>query len=204
MVDEAKFIADSIEDLEASVCFFSSKSKSERERWVVDKLLENMNIPHNDNDIVSPDQDPPDVLALGGRFEIKEILDEGRKRHKEYKDSLIRAKTISNPHDLLTTFTPVPCSVQEIFQYCCEEINKLQKKYPANLRSNMDLLFYVNLRHIFTIDEIPFPDITTLTSCGWRSISFIQGEVACCFYASPDAPSWLQTDVGQLQRKKWA
>ncbi|MCI0654818.1 MAG: DUF1780 domain-containing protein [Methylococcaceae bacterium] len=125
-VDDAEFIADRIAALEESVRYFSSENKAERERWVVEALLENMNIPHRAEDVVSPEQDPPDVLALGCEFAVKEILDPGRKRHQEYKEELERAETVTDPQDLLTGFTPVDSSVQEIFQLCSTEIEKLR------------------------------------------------------------------------------
>ncbi|HIC8859634.1 hypothetical protein E5E96_20905 [Aeromonas sp. 1805] len=198
---DSEFIADRRAALEESVRYFSNKNKSERERWVVQTLLDNMNIPYRTEDVASPEQDPPDVTAFGGRFEIKEILDKGRKRHKEYKDALKLARTVTNPQDLLTEFKPVKSSVQEIFQLCSIEIEALKNKYPTNLRSNLDLLFYFNLRHVFDVEEKPFPDVSVLASCGWRSISFIKGNIACCFYSSSDAPGWLQAKAGKLQHK---
>jgi hypothetical protein len=200
-VDDAEFIADVIVALEESVCYFSSKNKAERECWVVKALLENMNIPHLAEDVISPEQDPPDVIALGGKFEVKEILDPERKRHQEYKEKLERAKSITNPQDLLTEFTPKDFSVAEIFQRCVNEIGKLQNKYSQNVREALDLLFYVNLKHVFRVHEEPFPDVSILQSCGWRSVSFVKGRTACCFYATVDAPVWLQERVGGVQHK---
>lgn len=148
-----------------------------------------MNIPHSSGDVVSPDQDPPDVAALSGKFEVKEILDPGRRRHQEYKDDLEKAKNVRSPQELLTGFTPIDSSVQEIFQLCCAETEKLKKKYAAGVRATLDLLFYVNLEQVFTVHETPLPNVSALRSCGWRSISFVKGQIACCCYAAADAPS---------------
>lgn len=114
-MEDDEFIQDRIAALEESVEYFGSANKAERERWVVRAFLENMNIQYAEEDVVSPDQDPPDVIALGGSFEVKEILDPGRKRHKEYKDELERVKQITDPQDLLTSFRPKDSSITEIY-----------------------------------------------------------------------------------------
>jgi len=200
-MDDTELIAERIAWLEESVRFYSSKNKAERERWVVKTLLENMNIPHTTEDVISPEQDPPDVLAFGGEFEVKEILDPGRKRHKECRQELERAKIMTDQRELLTGtgLTSVDSSVGEIYQLCLDEIGKIQNKYPQNVRGALDLLFYVNLKKIFRVFEELFPDVSALASCGWRSVSFVKGPVACCFYATEDAPIWLQRRVGHVQ-----
>ena len=180
-MEDDEFIQDRIAALEESVEYFGSANKAERERWVVRAFLENMNIQYAEEDVVSPDQDPPDVIALGGSFEVKEILDPGRKRHKEYKDKLEKAKKITDPQDLLTSFTPKYSSITEIYQQCLAEAEKLNFKYALRGRKSMDLLFYVNLEYIFGVHEEPYPDVSEIQSCGWRSVSFVKGQIACCF-----------------------
>ncbi len=187
-----------VEAYEESVRYFSAKNKAERERWVVEILLKNMNVLHPVEDITSPDDDPPDVNALGGRFEVKEILDQGRERHREYKEALERARTAMKPTDLLTEFAPVDSSVEEIYQRCLAKAQNLDERYPDSVRSALDLLFYVNLQDVFDVHEEPFPNTSTLVSLGWRSVTFVKGHIACCFYASAVAPAWLQERAGRV------
>ncbi len=202
-MDDAEFIADRIAALEELVRYFSSSYKSERERWVVEALLENMNIAHEQGDVNTSDQDPPDVVALGAKFEIKEILNPGRRRHEEYKQELERAREAKTAEDLLTRFTPVDSSITEIFDLCCTEIKALEEKYPPSVRASLDLLFYVNLQHVMKVNENPFPDCSLMNSAGWRSVSFVKGQIASCFYAAPKAPSWLQDMVGHVSHKRF-
>jgi hypothetical protein len=202
-MDDAEFIADRIAALEESVRYFSSNHKSERERWVVEALLENMNIVHVQIDVKTPHQDPPDVVALGAKFEIKEILNPGRRRHDEYKKELERAKKAKTAQDLLTQFTPVDSSITEIFDLCCTEIKALKDKYSPSVRACLDLLFYVNLQHVMKVNENPFPDLSVMKSAGWRSVSFVKGQIASCFYAGPGSPSWLQERVGHVSHKRF-
>lgn len=202
-MEDDEFIEERIAALEESVEYFGSANKAERERWVVQAFLENMNVQYAERDVVSPNQDPPDVIALGGFFEVKEILDPGRKRHKEYKDELERVKLITVPQDLLTSFRPKDSSITEIYQQCLTEAEKLNSKYAPRDRESMDLLFYVNLEHIFGMDEEPYPDVSEIQNCGWRSVSFVKGQIACCFCATENAPDWLCEAVGYVQHKVW-
>ena len=202
-MEDDEFIKERIASLEESVEYFGDAYKAERERWVVQTFLENLNIHHSEEDVTSPDQDPPDVVALGGAFEVKEILDPGRKRHKEFKDELERVKDISDPQYLLTPFRPKDSSITEIYQRCLEEASKLNLKYAPKDRKSMDLLFYVNLKHIFGVKEEPYPDVSDIRNCGWRSVSFVKGQIACCFYAGELAPEWLQQAAGSIRHKVW-
>lgn len=202
-VEDNEFIAERIAALEESVEYFGAANKAERERWVVQAFLKNMGIQCAEEDVVSPDQDPPDVIAFDGAFEVKEILDPGRKRHKEYKDELERVKQITDPQDLLTPFRPKDSSIAEIYQRCLRETEKLNSKYAPRDRESMDLLFYVNLEHIFGVEEKLYPDVSEIQNCGWRSVSFVKGQVACCFCASEHAPEWLSEAVGDIRHKVW-
>ena len=71
------------EALVESVRFFGAQRKPEREVWVADHFLENLNIAYSTEEVVSSDDDPPDVIFRDARFEIKEIMDPGRRRHAE-------------------------------------------------------------------------------------------------------------------------
>lgn len=80
MSDE-DFIDDRRRALKESIAYFSTKNKAERERWVCLELVQNLGIAYDETEIVSPENDPPDVIFRDARFEVKEILDQGRKRH---------------------------------------------------------------------------------------------------------------------------
>lgn len=200
-MEDDEFIEERIAALKESVEYFGSANKAERERWVVLAFLENMGIKHSEGDVISPDQDPPDVIAIGAAFEVKEILDPGRKRHKEYKDELQRVKEITDPQHLLTSFSPKDISIAEIYQRCLAEAKKFKLKYALRDRESMDLLFYVNLENIFGVDEDPYPDVSEIQNCGWRSVSFVEGLIACCFCASENAPEWLREAIGEIRHK---
>ena len=197
-MDDQEFLAQRIKDLEDSVAYFSPSNKREGERWVAAAFVENLRVEHTESEIVSPDNDPPDVVFRDARFEIKEILDPGRRRHYEYKAELKRARTLTDPKDLLHIFTPKDETLSEIYRRCAGSTLALNNKYPLAVRAGMDLLFYVNLMHVFKVIEIPYPDTSGLESSGWRSVSFVMGQRSCCFFARSDAPDFIRQALGHI------
>jgi hypothetical protein len=200
-MDDQEFLAQRIKDLEASVAYFAPGNKKESERWVANTFVENLSIPYSQNEIVSPDDDPPDIEFRDARFEIKEILDPDRRRHDEYKQELKRVRSLTDPKELLTSFTPKDRSVEEIYRLCEEVAFSFEKKYPEAVRSALDLLLYVNLSDVMYVTEQPYPDTTALASSGWRSVSFVMGHRSCCFYARKDAPSFIQQALGHVSHR---
>jgi hypothetical protein len=194
---EQELIAQRIEDLVASVAYFASHNKQERERWVATEFALNLGLAPAQGELRSIEPDPPDVAFRDARFEIKEILDMGRRRHDEYKRELARVRGISKAQDLLTEFTPKDGSVGEIYDLCLKEAASLDK-YSNDLKTQTDLLFYVNLHDVMYVAEHPFPDTSALTAIGWRSISFLMGRRSCCFCARPDAPDFFKQAVGRI------
>ncbi|WP_247420936.1 DUF1780 domain-containing protein [Ralstonia pseudosolanacearum] len=199
-MDEQEFIAQRRKDLEASVEYFAPQNKNERERWVADAFVRNLGITPAKGEIISIKQDPPDVEFREARFEIKEILDPGRRRHAEYKQELERTQYITEAKDLLTPFTPKDISVGDIYRLCLKEAASLDK-YSPDFKRGTDLLLYVNLRHVIGVTEQPYPVTTELEATGWRSISFVMGRRSGCFYACPDAPGFIVQAVGHVSHR---
>ncbi|AIO33330.1 DUF1780 domain-containing protein [Burkholderia pseudomultivorans] len=199
-MNEQELIAQRIEDLEDSVAYFASDNKMARERWVVDAFVRNLGLAPTADEIINIKDDPPDVEFRGACFEIKEVLDSGRRRHDEYKQELARVRTISKAEDLLREFTPKDSSVGEIYGLCLEEAASLDK-YANDFMKQTDLLLYVNLRDVMYVTEQPYPDTSALIATGWRSVSFLMGRRSCCFYARPDAPDFIKQAAGRIRHR---
>ena len=197
-MNDEEFIQQRIRDLEESVRSFSSSGKQEGERWVVNSFIENLRIEFTPEEIISPDDDPPDVVFRDARFEVKEIMDEGRERHREYKEELERVKTITDPKDLLKLFRPKTMTIQEVYERCVGRVEFLKNKYDQKTKSSLDLLLYVNLVDVMGLTEKPFPNAKQLFTSGWRSISFVKGQRSCCFYAHTSAPKFIKDAVGRI------
>ena len=199
MSDE-DFIADTIKAREASVSFFSAARKPERERWVAEEFLVNLGIEPQVESIVSATDEPPDVLFRDARFEIKEIMDPGKRRHAEYKESLRRAKEAKSVEELFETYTPKDITYTELCKLISEALPNIRPYAPSTQRE-LDLLFYVNLEevHGYVSAEIAASDL--FQDYGWRSISFVSGPLAVVLFATERAPLFLRENQGKVVRR---
>ena len=83
--------------LEESVRFFDAANKPERERWVANEFLGNLGVEFVESEIQCVADEPPDIRFRSASFEVKEILDKGRRRHLAYKAALEVANSASSP-----------------------------------------------------------------------------------------------------------
>ena len=182
----------------ASVEFFRSVNKPERERRVVRAFLTNLGLSFADGELVAV-QDPPDVRFRDAKFEVKEIPDEGRRRHQEYKERLGEAIRATAPTKSVRTVAYNELAISKVYDLILQRAEALAaEKYPSEVRRNLDLLFYVNLIHTFEFVEEPFPDVAALSALGWRSVSFMKGNRSCVLLATPGAPNFIRNAVGRV------
>lgn len=200
-MDDDAYLNDIRKGLKESVDFFSNQDKFIRECWVVSNFLTNLSIPFTETDLVRG-TDPPDVVFHDAQFEVKEILDKGRKRHTEYKQALVRANAATDPEETLEMYSPKDTSIQEVYALVHSVAADFSvRKYSPKDRSQMDLLCYINLDDVMGFLETPFPDVTPLALLGYRSVSFIEGHRSCVLCAGPSAPSFLRTSSGIIHRE---
>lgn len=189
------------ESLSRSIEYFASSNKPERERWVCHELLHNLNRRHWERSVVSSQDEPPDVIYRSARFEIKEILDKGRRRHKEYRDELKRALTVSDPDEMFTSGTVKDATPEQIAELVLERLAALQKKYAPATTAALDILFYVNLLDTH-YKKGPMPKVSLFAPYGWRSVSAVLGTEALVFAANKGAPKFLRDAVGKVSHRK--
>jgi hypothetical protein len=201
-MNKKRFIKDMQDALKESVDFFSPKRKDERELWVGTSFLENLGISFDDGEVFVPLHDPPDVIFREARFEIKEILDPGRKRHSEYKHKLNKSYKATKPDDFLEEYTPTDLTPTEIGNLILEHMDKFSKKYDKETRSYLDLLVYVNLiNHLLKINTMP--EKAVFAECGWRSVSTLMGWGSLVFFATDKSPLFLKENESKLILKKF-
>ena len=197
-MDDEEYLTEHIKGLEASVAFYAPGTTRARERYTASSFIENFRIDFTDDELISPDEDPPDILFRDIRFEIKEILDPGRRRHAEYKAELKRAKALTDTKDSFRMFTPKDAHVLDVFDRCEAAAKELEKKYPDTVRTGLDLLFYINLQQVTHLIEEPFPSTNRLSHLGWRSVSFVMGQRSSCLFARADAPDLIRSALGRI------
>ena len=200
MSDE-EFLEGRRRSLRESIEYFSAKNKPERERWVCLEFLRNLGVGYDETEIVSADDDPPDVIFRDACFEIKEILDVDRLRHAEYKASLEKALATTDPQDLLHQYTPKDITPSEIGNQIQLKLNELNTHYPLSVREITDLLFYVNLQeHHLKIG--PIPAAADFASFNWRSVAALFGWGALVFCTAPSAPAFLRAKAETLTLRR--
>lgn len=192
--------AKQIEAISETVRFFGSGNKPERERWAVLQLLRCLQIEHDNDEVVSAPDEPPDLLFRSARFEVKEVQDDDRRRHAEYKAELDRVLNSVDGVDLTRQVTPVVLTLKGIHESCYTTLAKYQTHYSAAVRRSLDALIYVNFQGAFWFRRGRYPSNIRLQRLGWRSISFVTGSAASCVMAEDDAPSFLKAAVGRYVR----
>lgn len=194
---------DAREALEASVDFFSPDRKTERELWDCEAFLSNLNVSFETTELLPQEDDPPDVVFRDARFETKEILDPGRRRHQEYKDALAKARLAKDPKELLEDYHPQYLTPDEIAALVQAELDGLVNRYEPRLLPTLDLFFYVNLKS-HSIEPGPIPDAVRFANYGWRSISAFIRWGGLVLFAAPAAPEFIRERVGILTFRQFS
>jgi hypothetical protein len=191
MSDE-EYLASVRKAREESVRFFSSANKLERERWVANEFLGNLGVTFVESEILPVSNEPPDICFRSAAFEVKEILDKGRRRHADYKAALEKANAATTPQDLLEPATPRDLTYAEVCDLVEEEVARFSEKYAPATRKNLDLLFYVNLEDVYGYVATPLPPPSRWEVYGFRSVSLVMGRLAGVLMAADSAPDFLK------------
>jgi len=197
-MSEDNYLNERRKALKESVAFFAPERKIERETWIVDAFLRNLGFTFSPSELMPEADEPPDIRFQGAQFELKELLDPQRRRHKEYRDALTKANAATDPAELLEPFTPRDATADEIYARILDTVSGLLRKYPPATCRDLDLLIYVNYEDVMGLIEEPFPDVTALRDQPWRSVSFVLGQRACVLVARPDAPAFLTEAKGRI------
>lgn len=202
--EEKALIAQYLAGLKESLDFFSPQRKLERELWVGRELLHYLALSEFENELLPSDDDPPDLFFKGAKFELKEIVNEGRQRGREYKEALIAAAQVTTYAELLEEYTPMAMSACEAVSLTCEKAKVWSKKYAPAVTRSLDLLFYLNWQdYSITGSSIEYGEEFELGSLSpWRSVSVVSNDCAFVLFVNTDAPEFLQQAVGVLHRKQ--
>jgi len=204
MMDDRAVINQLISDAEASIAFLSNPSKKERERLACIAFLRCLGVSFQKDHVISIDDDPPDVRFDGANFEVKEYLDDNRRRHDEYKKKLERLEKAQKLSDLLEPYTPLgPLVVSEVAGSITEFLEEWASIYGKEICSTLDALVYFNLAERYLTDEGSRPGVSDMVDQGWRSVSTITNTLSYVFFASPTAPDFLRNNVAQT-KKEWS
>jgi hypothetical protein len=140
--------------------------------------------------------EPIDVAALSGRFQVTEILDRDRQRHKEYRQRLQQAESAQSAADLREPWSnPIPVSSSELSNMITWRLR------AKTAHADIDALVYINLRGRFLTATFEASTASDIAELGWRSVSAVFIPYAIVLHAGATAPDFLRRVVGKPQTK---
>jgi hypothetical protein len=193
---------ETVKHLRDSIRLFSSEGKKKRELWVAKKFLNVLGLSYTVSELLQPKDDPPDVTFRDARFEIMEVMEEGRKRHKEYKDKLKKVEIAQNYSEVLSTETwgQEMISLQELLGIVDDLLIQKKGDYSTDVKAKLDALMYVNLKKSYIEDEdyvFTLPQDSRLRQ--WRSASLVfNRNIVCVSFASSSAPPFILAASGKV------
>jgi len=198
---EREYIERTIRSLEQSIAFFGSDNKPERERWIVDDFLTNLGAAPRPEEVISSTDEPPDVLYRDARFEVQEVMDDGRLRHAELKSELARARNATSISDLGGGFEPRDMTYAEVLARIHAAAKEKSDHYGPRTCTSLDLLLYVNMQKVFEFIPTPLPDSAMWMPYCFRTVSVTMGRLAGVLYFNKAAPAFLRTGGIRVQSR---
>lgn len=176
-----------------SLQFFSNEGKFTREKWVVRQLLIAIAVSFEDSDF-EPADEPVDVSFHDARFQVKELMKDGRRRHDELRQTLADLEMAESYEDLLETYAPKDITFFDVVEFTIAKAELLEtEKYGPSECASMDLLCYFNW---LDYSIVPPTDFRAFES-SFRSVSVVTNTYCAVLRASPSAPNFLQKCAGR-------
>lgn len=176
-----------------TVEFLSNDQKPERERAVCRAFLRCLGVNFSEDEIRAPCPEPIDVSFREARFQIREILDKGRRRLDEWREYLDRWTKARSIDDVTEVSTPSrPMSPGDVTLAVVEALSKKAKKYGAAQCSTLDALVYINLKARHLYPTTGFGDTSALEKQDWRSVSILMPPYGVVMMARMGAPNLLR------------
>ncbi|BBP81457.1 MULTISPECIES: DUF1780 domain-containing protein [Pseudomonas] len=198
-MDESDYLRLLTRQAEQANDFLSNARKWERERWVCQRLLQALNVPHRLEDF-GTGSEPPDVLFRDAAFEVFFVLDEGRRLNDEWRAELERRRSAFSLAQLVRREArPKRIATAELQGRLAPTLRKKAHNYTERGLDpgELDLVAFVNLKRSVPDFNSPFPPPTEFLRQGWRSLSIVGSTYARVLFAHPDAPEFLRANLGR-------
>ena len=180
---------------------FSNKMKPERERMVCRAFLRCLGAQFRDEEIVASSTEPIDVAFRSAKFQIRELMEPGRKRGDELKEHQQKVEEATSIEDLATPYSPLrPISFQELVAELTKALSEKAVKYGTGCR-DLDALVYVNLEGRHLDANSALADVSKLRGQGWRSVSVVFPPYSVVLSAESTAPVFIRMASGPAVSK---
>lgn len=196
MASEREYLQSIQSDAADTLLYLGDKYKPERERAIVRALFRCIGVTFAENEIVAPSSEPVDVSFREARFQVREILQQERRRGDEWK---LKTRLQSMDDALVTWKRPTPMSIEELTAIITQALDAKAQRYGRSQCSRLDALVYVNLTFTRFLQPDTAPgNISGLAAQAWRSVSLIFPPYGIVLSATSDAPGFLQQLLGRV------
>jgi len=162
-----------------------------------------LGLSYSESELNQPQRDPPDVIFRDSHFEVKELMDENRHRHKEFKNRLKMFEGAQSFDDIKDSegWDQEALSIDELLQKLEKHLKA--KIYSADMMAITDMLIYVNpMKHYIDKDNLVLTAPMDSPLRKWRSVSLLfNGGVAYVLFASSSAPEFVRALVCRVIKK---
>lgn len=169
---------------EQANAFLSNARKWERERWVCQRLLQGLNIPHRTDDFLPAGQEPPDVLFRDACFEVFFVLDEGRRLNDEWREELQRRRSAFSLSQLVRREAkPKRIPASELLHRLAPTLRKKAHNYKERGLdlSELDIIAFASLKREVLDLNSHFPRRpNTCVKAGGRCLWWGRHSLVCC------------------------
>ena len=182
--------------------FLENEAKPERERSVCRAFLRTIGVGFDESELMAPTVEPADVAFRTARFQIRKVLDLGRRRgdvwkHKEKKFTEAKSLAeLSEPYS-----PPTPVTLATLVPKIVVALSEKSQKYGTGCK-DIDALVYVNLHDHYLEAHSDMPPLDELKRQGWRSVALLFSPYGVILFAEPTAPDHL-TEKYPGQYMEW-
>lgn len=188
-----------------TVRYLSNELKPERERSVCRAFLRSAGISFVENEIVAPSIEPGDVAFREARFQVREIMEKGRRRGDEWKQRQDRWNRAQSGDEVTEVPTcPIPMRPTELIACVADALKIKSAKYGSAQCRGIDALIYVNLtgsRFLYPASSIE--DVAELEAQDWRSVCVLFPPYGLVLFARETAPGFIRRLAGKTLNE-WA
>lgn len=171
--------------------FLRNEAKPERERSVCRAFLRAIGVAFEESEVVAPATEPADVDFRTARFQIREVLDPGRKRGDDWKRKEMKYLEATSLDELMEPYSPpTPVTLPILVPEVIKALSEKSRKYGAGC-SDIDALVYVNLQDQYLAVHSEMPALDELKRQGWRSVVLLFSPYGVILFAKPTAPDFL-------------
>jgi len=188
-----------------TIRYLSSQLKPERERAVCRAFLRCIGISFVESEIVAPSTEPADVSFREARFQVRELMREGRRRGDEWKLRQVRWNRAKSVADVTEPWvSPTPMQFSELIDTVIKSLEQKSIKYGQAQCLDIDALVYVNLTATRFLDLSTTPGkLSDLEAQGWRSVSILFPPYGLVVHTRDGAPSFLWLQTGKM-KNEWS